>query len=162
VCLKPGHTANQCHHRFDHSYHAEHIAPAAYVNAPQHSPDPFWYHDTGATNHLTNDFSNLNLQAEEYTGSEQIRDGNGQGLAIHHTSLASLPSTHKNFSLKTLLHVPQIDKNLIFINQFTKDNNVFIELHPSYFRVKDLRIGTLLLQGPSRCRLYTWPTSLKL
>ncbi len=42
--------------------------------------DPSWYPDTGAYVHLTNDLSNLNLNAEEYTGTHQIRVGNGQGL----------------------------------------------------------------------------------
>jgi hypothetical protein len=109
---------------------------------------------------LTPELSNLNLRAEEYTGSEQIKVGNGQGLDIHHTGLASLPSSKHNFTLQSLLHVPQIEKNLISVNQFTKDNNVFIEFHPYCFRVKDLRTGTLLLQGPSKGGLYPWPTSL--
>jgi hypothetical protein len=118
-----------------------------------------WYPDTGSTNHLTNDLSNLNLQSEEYTGTEQIRVGNGQGLDILHTGLASLPTAKKNFCLKSLLHVPDIQKNLISVNQFTKDNRVFIEFHPFDFRVKDLRTGSLLLQSPSRDGLYPWPSS---
>jgi hypothetical protein len=97
-----------------------------------------WYPDTAATHHLTNDLSNLNMQSEEYTGNEQIRVGNGQGLDIIHFGLASLPTAKKNFSLKSLLHVPDIQKNLIFVIQFTRDNNVSIEFHPFDFHVKDL------------------------
>jgi hypothetical protein len=109
---------------------------------------------------LTPELSNLNLRAEEYNGFEQIKVGNGQGLDIHHTSLASLPSSNHTFTLQFLLHVPQIERNLISVNQFTKDNHVFIEFHPYCFRVKDLHTGTLLLQSLSKGGLYPWPTSL--
>jgi len=160
ICLKPGHTANKCYSRFDHAYQVEQPSPAAYFTGPNTVSDPNWYHDTGSTNHLTPELSNLNLRAEEYTGSEQIKVGNGQGLDIHHTGLASLPSPNHTFTLQSLLHVPQIEKNLISVNQFTKDNHVFIEFHPYCFRVKDLHTGTLLLQGPSKGGLYPWPTSL--
>jgi hypothetical protein len=118
-----------------------------------------WYPDTAATHHLTNDLSNLNMQSEEYTGNEQIRVGNGQGLDILHSGLASLPIAKKIFSLKSLLHVPDIQKNLISVNQFTRDNNVPIEFHPFDFHVKDLRTGTLLLKGSSKNGLYPWLSS---
>jgi len=70
-----------------------------------------------------------------------IRVGNGQGLKILHTGLANLPTPSRNFQLSSLLHVPEIQKNLISVYQFTHDNNVFIEFHPSYFRVKDFARG---------------------
>ena len=81
--------------------------------------DPTWYHDMAATHHLTNDLSYLNLWVDEYTG-------NGQGLRISHIALASIPSINHNFSLQSLLHVPQIHKkkinfcsiNLLVITKF--------------------------------------------
>jgi hypothetical protein len=82
--------------------------PSAFLTTHPTQPDMNWYPDTSSTNHLTNDLSNLNLQVEEYTGIEQIRVGNGQGLDILHTSSASLPTSKKNFSLNSLLHVPDI------------------------------------------------------
>jgi hypothetical protein len=110
------------------------------------------------TNHLTNDLSNLNIRADEYHGTDQIKVGDSQGLDILHTGLAQLPTSHRNFSLPNLLHVPLIEKNLISVNQFTHDNQVFIEFYPYFFRVKDLHSGNLLLQGPSRAGLYLWPS----
>jgi hypothetical protein len=86
------------------------------------------------------------MLAKEYTGTDQIRVGNGQGLHIQHTGLACLPSRLHNFSLQYLLHVPQIQKNLISIFKFTTKNPIFVEFHPSYVRVKDLRTQKLLLQ----------------
>jgi hypothetical protein len=66
-----------------------------------------WYPDTSSTNHLTNELSNLTLHANEYLGFGQIHVGNGQGLQIIHTGLASLPTPNRIFTLPNLLHVPQ-------------------------------------------------------
>jgi hypothetical protein len=68
--------------------------------------DPSWYPNTGANVHLTNDLSNLNLNAEEYTGTDQIRVGNGQGLQISHSGRGLLSTPSRNFNLFSLFHVP--------------------------------------------------------
>jgi hypothetical protein len=159
ICNRVGHVASKCYNRFDHSYQCEPTNPAAFLTTQNSQPDLNWYPDTGSTNHLTNNLSNLNMRAEEYHGTDQIKVGNGQGLDILHTGLAQLPTSQRNFSLPNLLHVPRIEKNLISVNQFTHDNQVFIEFHPYFFRVKDLHSGSLLLQGPSRRGLYPWPSS---
>uniref|UniRef100_A0A2N9G6M9 Uncharacterized protein n=1 Tax=Fagus sylvatica TaxID=28930 RepID=A0A2N9G6M9_FAGSY len=81
VCHKPGHAALTCYHRFDNSYTAESPQQMhALYASPQAASDLNWYSDSGATHHLTNDLANLNVRAEEYTGSEGIRVGNGSGL----------------------------------------------------------------------------------
>jgi hypothetical protein len=100
---------------------------------------------TGSTNHLTNDLSNFNLILEEYKGTNYIKVGNGQGLDILHIGLAQIFSSNIHFSLPNLLHVPQIENNLIFVNKFTHDNRVFVEFHLRCFRVKDLHSENLLL-----------------
>jgi hypothetical protein len=79
-----GHTVARCYHRFDHAYKVS-SPPAAFLTVNQSSPDINWYPDTASTHHLTNDLTNLNITANEYTGNEQIRVGNGQGLNILHT-----------------------------------------------------------------------------
>lgn len=61
-------------------------------------------------------WSILNMWAEEYTDNEQICVSNGQGLIILHTSLAKLLYHIRNFHLQTLLHVFEIQKNLISAN----------------------------------------------
>jgi hypothetical protein len=160
ICGKLGHFAAKCYNHFDNYFQSDSQGPSAYFTAPHVASDPSWYHDTGSTHHLTNDLSKLNIRADEYMGTDQIRVGNGQGLQISHTGLDSLPSHSKNFSLQSLLHVPQIQKNLISINKFTHDNQVFIEFHPTYFCVKDLKSRRLLLQGPSKGGLYPWPSRL--
>uniref|UniRef100_A0A2N9FCJ0 Reverse transcriptase Ty1/copia-type domain-containing protein n=1 Tax=Fagus sylvatica TaxID=28930 RepID=A0A2N9FCJ0_FAGSY len=47
----------------------------ALLATSQQAPDPNWYPDTSATHHVTHDLANLNLRANEYQGSDQIRMG---------------------------------------------------------------------------------------
>ena len=51
--------------------------------------------------------------------------------------------------LKETLHVPLINKNLIFVHKFTHDNNVTMEFHPFFYLVKDRMMGVVLMRG--RC-----------
>jgi hypothetical protein len=82
---------------------------------------------------MTADFSNLNLNADYYTGQDQVRIGNGQGLHIHHIGSSILCSSTKDFFLKNILACPSISQNLLSVYQFAKDNNVFFEFHPLSF-----------------------------
>ena len=157
ICFKVGHIASACWHRFEQQYHAPMASQPgsqAFVAATSPSIDQVWYLDTGANNHLTADLSHLNLNAEHYTGSDQVRIGNGQGLYIHHIGSSILCSATHEFFLKNILHVPHISHNLISVQRFAKDNNVFFEFHPSFFCVKDLFSGATLLKGPSKDGLY--------
>jgi hypothetical protein len=59
---------------------------------------------------VTNEPSNLNMCADEYTSLDHLQAGNGQGLRILHFGLANLSSPTHTFHLSSLLHVPQIKK----------------------------------------------------
>ena len=48
-------------------------------------------------------------------------------------------------------------RNLIFISPFCHSNNTSIEFLPSSFFVKDLHIGTILLQGRTKDGVQEWP-----
>jgi hypothetical protein len=93
---------------------------------------------------------NLNLKADEYTDSDQIRIDNGHGLSIKHVGNTCLFCPKFNFDLLDVLHVPQIFKNLLLVHKFTKDNNTFSEFHPYYFLLKDCTSGRLLVHGPNK------------
>ncbi|KAF3949567.1 hypothetical protein CMV_024575 [Castanea mollissima] len=81
VCNKMGHTALQCYNRLNHAYHGESSSSqlAAFVASSPPSADYNWFLNTGATNHLTSDLSNLNLQFEEYVGTDQVHVGSSFG-----------------------------------------------------------------------------------
>jgi len=103
-----------------------------------------WYPDTGSNVHLTNELSNLNMHAEDYTGTDQIPSRQWPRLHISNSGCGLLPTPTRNFHLFSLFHVPQIQKNLISVNQFTCDNYVFIKFHHTFFCVKDLHTRQLL------------------
>jgi hypothetical protein len=112
VCNKPGHTALTCHHRFDYSFQQDNSSnmQAFATSTYPTPPDATWFPDTGATNHVTADLANLNIQSDSYTGNDQLHIGNGQGLPIIHTGSSHLHYPNATFLLKNLLHVPQIKK----------------------------------------------------
>ena len=158
VCHKPGHTALQCYHRFDNSYTVESHPPMqALLATPQQTPDYNWYPDSGATHHVTHDLANLNIRADEYQGSDQIRVGNGKSLPIKHIGTTQLSTPTTSFQLNNVLHVPDISNNLLSVHKFTNDTCTLMEFHPSLFRVKDLVTRRLLLQGLSKHGLYPFP-----
>jgi len=154
VCGKSGHTALKCYRRFDHSFQGDETnSMAAYMVAPSSQPDLSWYPDTAATNHMTSDLRNLNLQYEEYTGQEQVKVGNGQVLNIAHIGASNLLQKH-HLRLPNMLHVPQLTKNLFSVHKLAHDNNAILEFHSDLFCVKDQATWTILLQGKSKDGLY--------
>ena len=122
-----------------------------------------WYPDSGATNHLSSDLSNLNISSE-YHGGNQLVLGNGSGVDISHVGESYIKSaTHKTFLLKNLLHVPAITKNLLSVSQFAKDNDVFFEFHSTHCLVKDQVSKQVILEGSLDQGLYQFilPKSVK-
>ncbi|KAF5455059.1 hypothetical protein F2P56_024673, partial [Juglans regia] len=107
----------------------------AYYIGLSSANDLNWHPDTGVTHHLTSDLSNLNVTVEAYTGLDTIRVGNGTGLNITHLGTSKLSTPTLSFLLHNVLHVPQITKNLIYVQKFTAATNTFFEFHPSYFFV---------------------------
>ena len=83
------------------------------------------------------DMANLAVHSE-YQGPDRVRMGNGTGLPIRSTCVSLLCSHVSYFVLKSLLHDPDITKNLLSISQFIADNKVLLEFHPDSCFVKDL------------------------
>ena len=84
--------------------------------------------------------------------------GNGTGLPITHTGSIYIPSKNRNLLLHNVLCVPDMKKNLIYVNKLCKTNNVMVQLCPFDFQVKDLHTGTTLLKGKSNEGVYEWPS----
>lgn len=77
--------------------------------------DQAWYIDSGASNHVTNDTSNMQHK-REYHGKETMTDRNGEKLNICHIGLVKLlVNSEKYLLLKDTLHVPKIEKNLVSV-----------------------------------------------
>ena len=142
---------------FHQAFQSEPLAHMAYYSCSTTPSDQAWY--PAATNHVTSDFSQLNLQASDYTGDDQLRVGDSKPLPICHIGSSVLSSSQSKFLLHRLLHVPHITKNLVSIKQFCDDNNVFFQFHSREFFVKDAASGTTLLRGNTSNGLYVFPPS---
>ncbi|KAF7816381.1 Retrovirus-related Pol polyprotein from transposon TNT 1-94 [Senna tora] len=157
LCSRPGHVVFQCYQRFNTAFQP--YAPNAYAPQVRNQvnmaamnnaySDGGWYPDSGATSHVTSDFSNL-ADRSNYTGGDQLVVGNGKGLYISHIGHSSVISPfnpHTTLHLNSLLHVPHITKNLVSVSKFARDNNVFFEFHPSVCLVKSQASKAVLFQG---------------
>jgi hypothetical protein len=69
----------------------------------------------------------------------------------------STPS--RNILLKGILYAPKFKKNLVSIHRLTSDNSVVLELHPTFFLVKDQQTRTILLKGRCTEGLYPIPVA---
>ena len=70
-----------------------------------------------------------------YSSNEHVMVGNGQSLAISHTSSISSIIPSSSLLLSNVLVVPGIKKNLILISQLTKDNNYLVAFSSSSFTI---------------------------
>ncbi|KAL5565047.1 hypothetical protein UlMin_028211 [Ulmus minor] len=168
LCGKVGHIVLKCYYRFDQNFHGsgagntsnsklpiENAPLEAMLTCGDNQGDSCWYPDSGATNHITNDFKNM-AYGSDYNGTQKVHMGNGTGLSIKHidNSYISCSKPSKSLTLKHILHVPKITKNLLSVSQFTKDNNVIFEFNSSSCFVKDQVTKTTLLRGILHKGLY--------
>ncbi|PON40826.1 hypothetical protein PanWU01x14_294290 [Parasponia andersonii] len=96
------------------------------VATPNTLTDMSWYPNSGATNHLTPDINTL-MTKQDYTGSDQIRTGNGTSMNISHIGQSSFYSRFSPtiLTLNQRVHVPSITKSFLSVSKFATDNNVF-------------------------------------
>lgn len=80
ICGKPGHVAAKCYHRFDQTFQGTQNNNA-YSASPDSVGNSEWLIDSGATNHITADQSNVS-QKNEYHGGERLVISNGQGCTL--------------------------------------------------------------------------------
>ena len=99
---------------------------------------------------MTSDSSTLNHNfILRYTSSIVV--GNGSLLPVTSTGTVTLPGS---FSLNTVLVSPSLIKNLIYVRQFTSDNNCSVEFDPAGCSVKDLASQRVLVRCNSAGPLY--------
>lgn len=108
--------------------------------------DNSWLLGSGATNHITSDLEELAVR-ERYHGGEQIHAAGGSSMQILLLKNESVYTSHRNLSLKNVLHVPQTTEDLISVHRLSLDNNVYLEFHPWHFEIKDQDTKNVLLKG---------------
>ncbi|OMO72876.1 hypothetical protein COLO4_27419 [Corchorus olitorius] len=101
VCSKFGHSALDCFHRFDHGYQSSQTtnSSALMASASSISHDDDWFPDSGASNHLTADLSNMSIHSE-YQGQDRVKVGNETCLPIKHVGSSKLKTLTRPLYLK--------------------------------------------------------------
>ncbi|GJY39588.1 hypothetical protein Tco_0425952 [Tanacetum coccineum] len=98
--------------------------PDANLNRTQEYARSLVAIDTRANSHLTPDLEAID-NSEAYYGDDALHVGNCKGLPILHIGSSKVYSPQKMFSLKNILHVPEISHNLLSVQEFCHDNDVF-------------------------------------
>ncbi|KAD2394157.1 hypothetical protein E3N88_41134 [Mikania micrantha] len=148
-----GHIPSQCPNR-DPATIRRRQPSANYVDSRSQASSSSWLPDTGSKNHTALDLSGFEY-VEPYYGEDNLHVGNGIALPILHIGSKRFFSPNKTFSLTDILHVPQIKRNLLSVQKFCHDNDVFFEFHYTFFVVNDKFTRTTLLTGPSNDGLYS-------
>ncbi|CAA7018700.1 unnamed protein product [Microthlaspi erraticum] len=165
ICGVHGHSARTCPQlpQYGSSSNFTPRAPTPWqprANMAAATSSDNWLLDSVASHHLTSDLNNLSLH-QLYNGGEEVTIANGSRLPISHTGSAFLPTQSHFLTLKNVLYVPNLYKNLISVYRLCNANQVSVEFFPVHFQVKDLRTGARLLQGRTKDELYEWPMSTK-
>ncbi|KAL5768000.1 hypothetical protein ACOSQ2_014783 [Xanthoceras sorbifolium] len=168
LCGKTGHIVSMCYKRFDQQQNSpantnnnsggqnqhQQQQLTAFVATPNSIADSSWYFDSGATNHVTSNASNLSSK-QDYHGKDKIAVGSGSKLSIKHLGSSTLQTLDNSaIVLKDILHVPAITKNLLSISKFTRDNDIVAEFYSNYCLIKDLKSKKTLLRGTLTSGLY--------
>ncbi|XP_074282886.1 uncharacterized protein LOC141607437 [Silene latifolia] len=112
-----------------------------------------WFMDTGATSHMTSDAGTLTSFVNSSINNG-ILVGSGQTIPINGFGNSNLHNKQHSFTLKNVLHVPKIVKNLASVRKFTIDNSVTVEFDPLGFCVKDYKTRRRLMRYDSQGDLY--------
>ncbi|PKU77855.1 Retrovirus-related Pol polyprotein from transposon TNT 1-94 [Dendrobium catenatum] len=163
ICLKKGHTANDCWHRMNAQFVPKQPSSNKALLADHTSEYTDWYLDSGASSHLTKSLNNLSI-SNPYTGHDGVTIGDGSSVSIANSGKGLLPTPSRKLILSQILHSPSIKFNLLSISQLTKDNNIAITFNPSGFLFKDLMTQEIILQGPCLDGMYPIraPTAIKI
>ncbi|XP_042974600.1 uncharacterized protein LOC122306232 [Carya illinoinensis] len=132
------------------------VAKSCLVSLRFGSNDKKWLVDSTASHNITSDLANLSVHLE-YDGTNEVFIGDGLGLRITHVGSMTFASSLKPFTLTNTLCVPNIHKNLIFVHNFTHSNNVYLEVHPFHFLMKDRSMGATLICGKCQDGVYPMP-----
>ncbi|GKB48715.1 ribonuclease H-like domain-containing protein, partial [Tanacetum coccineum] len=125
--------------------------PSAFSIMPPQ--DPTWHMDTRASSHLNFNVSNLSTVFDKRL-FPSVHVGDDKSILVTNTGHSIIPSHHRPLHLHNVLVTPKIIKNLIYVRQFTRDNNCTIEFNAFGFSVKDYLTRHILLRCDSSGDLY--------
>ncbi|GKB63076.1 ribonuclease H-like domain-containing protein [Tanacetum coccineum] len=123
--------------------------------------DPTLNMDTGASSHFNSNVNNLNTIFNSCL-YPSVRVGDSKTIPVTNMGHSILLTLHCPLHLNNVLVTPNIIKKLIYVGQFTRDNNCTIEFDAFGFSVKDFLTRHILLRCDNSGDLYpvTKPSSL--
>ncbi|KAA8542387.1 hypothetical protein F0562_023477 [Nyssa sinensis] len=102
ICHRSGHSVIDCYQCMNHVYKGR-IPPqkltAIAAFASSNPPSTTWISDSGASNHITSDLTNLALP-NAYQGKDHVAVGNGAGLPIVHIGSSKFTCSSSIFALQ--------------------------------------------------------------
>jgi hypothetical protein len=116
----------------------------------QQPPQHEWHFDTGASSHMTSDAGIISHTSSQHLPTHIIV-GNGNLIHVTSTGTTHLPY---NLSLHNVLVSPSLMKDLIYVRQFTTDNNCCVEFDHFGCSVKDLPTRREIIKCNSPGPLY--------
>lgn len=116
----------------------------------QFSNDSVWIADSGASQHMVQNVSQLDSVIPCST-TDQVTVSNGAGLPIAHVGHAHPHSASSDLHLKNVFHVPHLTANLLSVHTIMRVLSFFYQ---SGFCIQDKATKKVLLQGKSRDGLY--------
>lgn len=119
---------------------------------------PVWITDSGATNHMTPDLSNLSLSSPS-PAADSVKTANGEGLSVSHIGNAIIPTTAQPLKLNSVLCVPKLSQNLLSVHQVCLDNNCRVIFDAFCFCIQDIATGRILYKGLCSNGLYPFPSN---
>ncbi|GKB83677.1 ribonuclease H-like domain-containing protein [Tanacetum coccineum] len=137
-------------------------APAHYGSQATYLPsasstmtlqDPTWHMDTCASSHLNFNACNLSTIFDKRLFSS-VHVGDENSIPVTNTGHSIILSLHRPLHFHNALVTPNIIKNLIYVRQFTRNNNCTIEFDAFGFSVKDFLTRHILLRCDSSGDLY--------
>ena len=150
ICNKQNHTAITCFNRFNHAFTPSDIPQALAAMKLANTQDSTWFLDTGATDHITSDPSNLH-SLTPYHGTDGVMVGNiGDSLHITHIGQATIGSGPSSLKLNDVLLVLDIKKDLLYVSKLTSDYPLIFEFDGDGFVIKDRTTNQIVATG-SRC-----------
>ncbi|KAF3771752.1 Galactoside 2-alpha-L-fucosyltransferase [Nymphaea thermarum] len=112
-----------------------------------------WYVDSGAAAHVTGDTGNIS-SVFPYLGQGSVVMGDGSHHTISHVGNARISMGNSSISLKNVLVVSSVKKNIISVSKLIDDTHSSVEFTPSYVYVKDVRTKKTFAEGTRKGDMY--------
>ena len=121
-----------------------------------------WLTDTGCSDHVTLNLSQLSLHQQPVVGNETITVGNGQELPVTHVGHGELKTSTYNFRINNILRVLNLASNLLSVHKLCLQNNAFCYFDAHKFLIQELPSRKILYKGLSKDGVYPIPSSSSL